>query len=488
MFNHFLTLRWKENLRSPLWQKNIFLNILLIIFAIYFILNFLLIGIIAFYVINSKFSKHDPLLLVNSVLLYGFIADLIFRFLLQKLPSIKIKPFLTLPIKKSKIVHYILIKSSLSFFNIVSLFFYIPFAIVLIKEGYSIKGVIGWLATMIFITQSLNFINLLINKSQIILGVLVLTLLSVYLTHKFEIFYLANTVGEVLNYIYRNPIFAIAFLIILGILYYINFNQLQNDFYIDTTISNESKEVKSANLSFTNIFGNLSPFIKNDLRLIWRNKRTKSIIWVLFFGLAYGLIFYPQPIYAENYYLYIFIGIFSTGIFIFNFGQFIPAWDSSYFNFIMCQNFKFERYLSSKFRLLSLSAVILFILEMPYVYFGIEIIIINLICMIYNIGINTYLMLLGGIFNRKKINLDEKSTFNFKGTSAVHWLISFPIIILPISLFGLAKWLINKEIALALIAGIGIIGIVFNKKIIAYINKKYLAKKHIIIQSYNKIN
>ena len=77
--------------------------------------------------------------------------DLIFRYLMQKLPLLNIQPFLTLPINKNSIVHYVLVKSSFSFFNLMGLFFYIPFSIILIKEGYDPKGVLGWLFLMIFI-------------------------------------------------------------------------------------------------------------------------------------------------------------------------------------------------------------------------------------------------------------------------------------------------------------------------------------------------
>ena len=52
-----------------------------------------------------------------------------------------------------------------SFFNILGLFFYIPFAVVLMKEGYAISGALGWLFAMILMIQSANFLNFLINKN-----------------------------------------------------------------------------------------------------------------------------------------------------------------------------------------------------------------------------------------------------------------------------------------------------------------------------------
>ena len=103
--------------------------------------------------------------------------------------------------------------------------------------------------------------------------------------------------------------------------------------------------------------------------------------------------------------MFVFVGIFVTGIFIINFGQFIPAWDSGYYKLLMSQNIKYKEYLNSKYSLMLMSAVIMFILSIPYVYFGWEILVIHFAVMIYNIGINTYILLYAGSFNRKKIDL-----------------------------------------------------------------------------------
>ena len=97
------------------------------------------------------------------------------------------------------------------------------------------------------------------------------------------------------------------------------------------------------------------------------------------------------------------VGVFSTGTFLINFGQFIPAWDSSYYNMLMSQNFKYERYLKSKLTIMAISVVVLFVLGIPYVYFGWKVLAVHFAAMIYNIGVNSHVILYGGTFNRKKI-------------------------------------------------------------------------------------
>jgi hypothetical protein len=355
-------------------------------------------------------------------------------------------------------------------------------------EGYDVAGVLGWLFTMIFLIQSANFLNFLINKNTIAFGTLIAILLGGYLVQYFEFFDLPGFIGTGFDFVYQNPITVVVFASVLAVLYLVNYKQLRNEVYLDALISEKTKEVTASDLSFTEKLGDLAPFIKNDLRLMWRNKRTKSGIWMLAFGLGYGLIFYTNPMYAEIDVLMVLVGIFSTGTFLINFGQFIPAWDSSYYKMLMSQNFKYERYLKSKFTIMTISVVLLFLLGMPYVYFGWEILAVHFAAMIYNIGVNTHVILYGGTFNRKKINLDEKAAFNFQGTGAVQWLIGFPLMFLPMGIFGLINWLVSFEIATITIAVLGFIGVALHKKLMVSITKKYIKNKYVMIHAFNQEN
>ena len=149
--------------------------------------------------------------------------------------------------------------------------------------------------------------------------------------------------------------------------------------------------------------------------------------------------------YQDKPYVFAFVGVFVTGIFLINFGQFIPAWDSGYYKLLMSQNIAYKDYLKSKYTLMSLSVALLFLLSIPYVYFGWKILVAHFAAAIYNIGINTHVMLYGGSFNRKKIDLDQKAAFNYQGTGAVQWIIGIPLMLIPLVIFGLANWLINFE-------------------------------------------
>ena len=185
-------------------------------------------------------------------------------------------------------------------------------------------------------------------------------------------------------------------------------------------------------------------------------------------------------------FMWAFIGIFSTGFFLINFGQFIPAWDSGYYKMLMSQNIKYEQYLRSKFILMIMSVVVMFVLGIPYVYFGWKILLAHFAAAIYNIGVNSHVILWGGSFNRKKIDLDKKAAFNYQGTGAVQWLIGIPLMFVPMALFGILNWLVNFEVAIATLMILGVIGVVLHKKLMKTITMKYLNSKYKMISAFSQ--
>ena len=492
MIKNFLNLEWKQYFRSQYWQKGIALKILMGFFALYFTVMFLAMGFGIFYILKKQFPDSDPFVMITGVLFYWMLGDLVMRFFLQKLPVMSVKPLLTLPIKRSQVVNYVLGKSATSYFNFLPLFAIIPFGVVLLKEGYETNTVLVWVATLLLIVLIINFLNFIIENLSSKTSISFLPIVGIagtlFALNYFNIVSFSSIISSGVMGIVENPLMiGVPILILIG-LYMYNYNVLKSKLYIDSSVQNKIKEAKTSELAWTKKFGDIAPFMQLDLKLLWRNKRAKSTLPMLAIGLLYGLFFYPQSMYQDKEFLFAFVGIFSTGIFLINFGQFIPAWDSSYYKMLMSQNFKYKQYLKSKFTLMTISVIILFVLGIPYVYFGWKILIAHFAAAIYNIGVNTHVMMYGGTFNRKKINLDEKAAFNFQGTGAVQWIIGIPLMIIPMGIFALVNWLVSFEAAIATLTGMGLIGIVLHQKIMTAITNRYLKVKYKMIEAFSQEN
>ena len=486
MISHFLKLEWKQFIRSASFGKSLALKILMGFFALYFILSFLAIGVGGYFILKKIFPESDPLQIVNSYLLFAILGDLIFRYFMQKLPIMNIKPMLTLQIKKSTLVHYVLGKSSFSFFNILGLFFYIPFALVLIKEGYNVAGVLGWLLTMILIIQSANFLNFIINKNNIAFAILTLILISLIGLQKFDIVDVVGSGGSIFDIIYTNPIYSLFGVVVLISLYQLNYKQLHSQVYLDAAVSVKVEEVNTSDLTWANKLGDVAPFIKNDIRLIWRNKRTKTVFLMSFLFLFYGLFFFTQETYREMPAMLMFAALFVTGGFTLNYGQFIPAWDSAHYKMLMSQSFKYRKFLESKWVLMVAMTTILYFLSFPYLYFGTDIFLIITVGAVFNIGFNSLFLLYSGSFNRKKIDLTKSGFGNTQGTSATQFLIIVPLMLLPMLLFWVFNKFVGHNTGFIVVATVGIISLLLKKYAMNFIEKKYIKDKYAMINAFGK--
>lgn len=492
MVSDFIRLEWKQFIRSSYWQKSVVLNIFLVFIALYFILVFLGLGIALYPILKEKMPDTDPFDTVNKFLFFWFLADILMRFFFQKLPVMTVKPLLTLPVKKNRIVHYVLGKSIFSFFNFLPLFTVIPFGITLLLNGYDTVNIVNWMLFMIIATQIINFLNFIIESKSAASDLAMLPVLSLvgllYLLNQFEIITLDTYLFTEVKWIISNSLFLLIPVGILALLYSINFKMLKNQLYLDQSLKSKVNEANASDLSWTNRFGKSAPFLQLDLRMLWRNKRPRSSVFIVLIGLFYGLIFYPNPLYQEMPGMYVFVGIFVTGIFLINFGQFIPAWDSGYYKLLMSQNIPYKDYLQSKYLLMASSAFLMFVLSIPYVYFGWKVLLIHLAAMIYNVGINTHVLLYAGSFNRKKINLSERAAFNYQGTGAVQWLVGIPLLLIPIGLFYLVYKLINFQSGIGLLILLGILGFLFHEKLMKFITKKYIDNKYKMVNAFDQDN
>lgn len=486
MISHFLKLEWKQYFRSAHWQKGIAIKVIMVFFALYFIVSFLAIGVGGYYLLKKEFPDQDPLQMVNAYLLYAFLGDLVVRYLMQKLPVMNIKPFLILPIKKSKLVHYVLGKSSFSAFNIFGLFFYVPFSIVLINEGYTTSGVLGWLFFIILLTQANNFLNFLINKNNKAFAIIASLLALCIGLQKFDVFDITVYGGQLFDAIYASPIYALLGVLLVVVLYNLNYKQLRNQVYLDEAVSQKVVEAKSADLSFANRLGDVAPFIKNDMRLIWRNKRTKTVFLMSFLFLFYGLIFFTQETNQKMPAMLMFASLFVTGGFTFNYGQFIPAWDSAHYKMLMSQGFRYRKFLESKWILMVVMTSILYFLSIPYLYFGLDIFLMITCGAIFNIGFNSLFLLFAGSFNRKRIDLNRSGFGNTQGTSATQFIVIIPLMLFPMLVF----WLLNKFVGgnsgYIAVAAIGVLCLLLKNYAMNFIEKKYIKDKYVMINAFGK--
>jgi hypothetical protein len=490
MFKHFIILEWKSFFRSASLGTNIAMKILMGFLAIYFAVIFIGAGIGVFFILKEKLHL-EPLSVINKFMIYYLIVDLLIRYFLQKMPVMNIRPLLTLPIKRNTIVHFTLGKTALSFFNWMHAFFFIPFSVVLMMKGYSVLNIILWHLGIIAMIYVNNFITILINNKDSIFYPVLVIVAGSGLAQYYRLFDITQFTQPFFQGMYStNFVFLVAVLLAFG-LYYFAFNYFKSNLNLDEGLATKSDIAKTENYTFLDQFGTLGTFLKNDIRLLKRNKRSRMTVFMSFLFLFYGLLFFTNSIEAYRSPMFqIFAGIFVSGGFLFTFGQFVPSWDSAYYQLMMSQNIQYKEYISSKWWLMVIGTLISTILASFYLYFGVHTYLLIVVGAIFNIGVNSHLVMLGGAFVKTPIDLSQakgafgdKQAFNLKTM-----LIAIPKLLLPMAVYALGYYMFSPNIGLLFVALAGILGFSFRNYVFSKIEKIYKAEKYATIAAYKQKN
>lgn len=486
MWLRLFKLQWKSLWRSRSFRSGLWFRVAMVFAGLYMLGIFLFMGV-GIYFILKKEGFADPFSELNKYLLYYLGLDLVFRFMLQKMPVTQIKPLLTLPVRRRAIVNFSLSKTMYSFYNWSHLFLLGPLAGVLIGQGYDIPGVLGWLVAIMGWVYLNNFVNILANKNDWVFYPSLAVFASVFAAQYYGLFDIRPQSQGLFDGIYERP--ALSALSVLGAYlgYVFAFGFFRSRLYLDGFLRVRTSSVRPQNLSYLDRFGELGLFLKNDIRMITRNKRPRTTVLMAGIFLLYGLLFFPGAIEVyQGPYWGIFGALFTTGGFTFTFGQYIPSWDSSYYPFMMTQNIPYRTYLNSKWWLIFIATSISILLSLPYVYFGMDALYAIISAGIFNLGVNSHMVIWGGAYVKTPLDLTatNKAFGDSKSFNAKTLILIIPKMLLPIGLYFLGTLLGSDTLGYVFVAGAGLLGFLFKGQVFNLVEQIYLDEKYATIKAY----
>lgn len=491
MFKRLFLLEWRSFFRSADLGKSLSVKIVLGFLGLYFLGSAVTFGVSLHFLIIELFPNQEPIHFVGKFLLYWVFLSFLMRMMMQKLPIQNVKPLLILNIPRSNIVNYTLLKSSNSFWNWMLLAVVVPYLIITARvTDFTNLQLFAWCIAVVGFEFVVNYLNLYIQqnfKNGLLKTLPILAfLVIIYCLDHFSIYSVSGLFGQFFDLVLAYPILCLVPVVLAILSYFLLYFNVKENMFLDASLQTERTVVKNYDLSWTNRFGELAPFLQLDMKLIWRSKRAKSVIFGCLVFLFYGLLFYPEK--GGNPTTLVFVGVFITGIFVINFGQFVPAWDSTYYAMLMTQNMPIKLYLESKAMLMYISIAIMTVLSTGYLYFGWVIVWVNIACAVYNLGVNVPVILYFGSMNKKRIDLDNGNIFNYQGTGAAQWLVGIPLLIAPIIIWASVYYAGGINVANITLIVIGLIGFALRNEILNRIAKKYQENKYKILIGFKEVN
>jgi hypothetical protein len=461
-----LQLQRKQFFRSSFFGQGLAIKILLGLFGLYMLSMVLLLTFVLPEILHS-ISKDKPSYVVfTSILLYYLAFDIIIRYFLQKLATLDLEKFLLTPLKKSTIFHFSLTGSIFNFFNLFGWILLIPFAWQVIIPELGIGIGINWMLGMLSLPVIAHFATMYLKRIEVVSNFKGIFILGIIVLLGFMDYMGWISIIKVSEFIFKplfsSPILWIIYWVLAGLLYVLNFRLLSAYSHLDDWFTDDKSAAGIGKLDWLEQKGTTSAILANELKLILRNKRTKSALWLSLFILLYPLIFYTNPELDSNYWK-VFIGVFVSGIFMINYGQFMISWESAGFDGLLTRNIPAAKYFQAKFILIVGSCIIMFVLSTPYFIFYDNLFLPHFASLLYNLGINSYFLLWASTYNKKKIDLSKGSMMNYQGTGATQFLIAIPLFCGPFLIIAIPLGLGMDNLAWIILGTLSLLSLALHK-------------------------
>ncbi|WP_461629187.1 DUF5687 family protein [Labilibaculum euxinus] len=471
--------QWKEAQRSTFWQKSIALNILLGIVGLYLMLNVLALSYFADEILQKAYKDSNVVDSFNRILFYFFSFDLILRFLLQKLPILSIQAYLSLPIKKSTLLHYPLLKSVFSFNNLLGILLILPFFVKVICETQSLQYCILWLPSVIALILTNNFLNFFLKKfftKKPAIVFLILGFIGALLYCDFsDLISFSTPFSKLFLLLTSNPVFLLIPAVLAVSSYSLAYTLLKRNSYLEDI--HKSTTRNSSNFSFLNRYGEIGDLIGIELKMTLRNKRPRSLLLIGTLFLAYGFLFYKEES-LNDYYILIIAGVLITGAAALNHAQLMFSWSSCYFDSLLANKISMRNYIKSKFLFFTIICVLCYFITLPYALISFKIALINTAILFYNIGITFFLLAYASTFSTSRVDLGKGTFMNYEGMGVSQFLIFIPLFALPVFFQFIFSCMGYPQYGIFALGIVGLVAIACNKFIIQLILKQLVKRKY----------
>ncbi|RAW00996.1 hypothetical protein DQQ10_12240 [Pseudochryseolinea flava] len=412
------------------------------------------------------------------------------RYIIQGLPALDAQPYLHLPIKRSSIINFVILKSLFHATNISAILLFAPFAMGAISRTYgSFQGWM-WLLALCMISLTNHFLVIIVKKhfaaNELKATIFILCCSLIGIADYYGWIQLSMASEKIFNLSLKGYAFVVSTITACALATYFTYRIFVNSLYTDDFIGEKDQSFHFTNLPFLKNFGSIGHWISLELKLIFRHKRSRELLIMHFIFLLLPLAFYSFHSKPDNYAGMLFFGIVCSGLFMMNYGQFLFSWQSDHFDFLLSQPVSFKAFVASKYWLLTATTVLWFILSIPFAFLDWRYLVLNLACSVYNIGINTFIVMNLSMWGVKRLNLNHSGSLNIQGIGAAQWIMGIPLMISPYLFYAPFNFMGSPLLGLTAVGVAGLIGILFHKKLLALTTERFYNKRHLMASNFRK--
>lgn len=481
---------YKNFSRSSSFRKDVSVQVAVIFIALAFAGYSLALGFALEGIIGNTLRQDNAIVFLNGVLVYYFIGEFITRYFMQSLPSLEVQPYLHLPVSRAAIVNFLLTKSVFHILNVFVFLLFAPFAFSAVARTFGMEDAWVWLLSLWLVSMIIHFLVMLLKRTlqQSIWGMAIFCTVSALFAcaDYFGWLKLSEISESFFGSALQNYTVIFALSITNALLYYVIYAIFKKRLYSDELSTTENIRILSGQWSFLQKLGTVGSWIRIEVKLIFRNKRSRELFLLhcVFIILAFAM--YTRVKTSGNYGVALFFGTICSGFFMMNYGQYLFSWQASHFDFTLTQPTSIRLFVESKFWLLTATTVLWLLFSVPMVYLGWQFMLVNFATSVFNIGVNTFIVMNISMWGAKRIDLKHSGSLNYEGMGAAQWILGIPLFVSPY-IFYLPFWLAGyPQLGLLSVSIAGVIGIMFHKKLIDFTARRLLNMRYVRAADFRK--
>ena len=358
--------------RHPMYEENLAGKLTSYVMAAGWAGYLIVFGTILASSFTNMVPNWEPYHVMNGIALIFILAlDFLLRIPFQKTPTQEVKPYLLLPVKKKRIIDFLLLRSGLSLFNLFWLFLFVPFSFLTITKFFGVLGVISYLIGIWLIILINNYWYLLcrtlINERiwWILLPIVFYggTGCLLLIPQDSPLFYFFMDLGD--GYIQGDILYFLGTILVIILLWLINRKIMSGLIYselskVDDTLIKHVSEYK-----FFERYGEVGEYMRLELKMLLRNRRCKgSLRSITIVIIAFSTLLSFSSVYDGN--------VMTSFICVYNFAAFgmiilsqIMSFEGNYIDGLMSRKESIRSLLKAKYYIYSIGEIIPFLLMIP---------------------------------------------------------------------------------------------------------------------------
>ncbi|NDW13156.1 hypothetical protein D0T50_09645 [Bacteroides sp. 214] len=469
--------------RHPMYDKNKFGKYFAYFMAVFWIGYLIFFGVTFAKGFANAAPSIEPYHVMNKGLIYVLILDFFMRFSFQKTPTQEMKPYLLLPIKRKRLIDFLLIRSGISGFNYLWLFMFVPFALLTITRFYGIAGVFTYVLGIYLLILLNNywylFCRTLFNENfwWLLLPVSIYgALLGVEFAFDFPFADFTMNLGE--GFIDGDILYFLGVIACIALMWFINRSIILRFAYSELNKVEDTKVMTVSEYKFFERYGELGEYLRLELKMLFRNKRCKVslrtiAIIVVFFSLILSFSDAYDGMFMKN-----FISIYSFVAFGTVILTQIMGFEGNYIDGLMTRKESIYTLLRAKYYFYCIMVIIPFILMIPAVVMGKLSLLGTFALAFLSIGPVYFCLFQMAVYNNKTVPLNEGVTGRQSSGTGLQNIISICSFMIPILLVYLLNALFGETVALWILLFIGIAFVATADFWIKNIYNRFMARRY----------